>query len=229
MSVTNEYRGVHLQPRHAQKHILELFSGNENGIPRREMVEHVEKRHIELGGTPNPTRSVEQVLTRALSKIKKSGYGMQLGENWWFRESLDKSFNSTGNLFASDEENEAIEIGSGSEVVYACYLPSYKELAVEKSNKNWPMKIGRSNNPRVRISQLQTGLPESFKIAILWKTDKSKQAENILHGILDAVGRRSKHAKGKEWFYTNPTELHDILTKSDIVKLLNSNESEHKD
>ena len=180
--------GVPLLPQHTQKYILTLFSGEKHGIARRQMLDPILKHHCDLGGLP-PSGTLVASVKKALSGLKTAGLALNSSGYWWFRQSLNEDFaNTNDNLEKHSAETEiqpnpedrespaadhppCVEIGTGSQAVYAYYFPSYRELAGQKRDDFWPMKVGKATvdvQTRIR-EQGVTALPEAPVVAFLWK------------------------------------------------------------
>ncbi len=103
-------------------------------------------------------------------------------------------------------------IGDGPESVYAFFYPAYKKLAELQGKSSWPCKIGRTVGVVAeRVIGQGTALPERPRVAIVWKTDKSEQWEQVLHNLLKSYGQDIPEAPGKEWFNTTPEEILEII------------------
>ena len=70
------------------------------------------------------------------------------------------------------------------------------------------IKIGYTNNPKLRLSEMQTGNPYKLKIIKLLK-NKTQQQEKILHKKLKS--KYPKLHKHREWYYK------DIINKRIIL------------
>ncbi len=103
-------------------------------------------------------------------------------------------------------------IGSGNSSVYLYYYPQYRESSESKGEKVWECKIGRTIHGEAdgRIRGQATGLPESPKIGLHIKTDRPKEIERIIHGILKVRRKHIEEAPGREWFLTSPNEVEEI-------------------
>ena len=99
-------------------------------------------------------------------------------------------------------------IGEGPESVYVYYYPVYKKLARLQGKSNWPCKIGRTKGKVTgRVIGQGTALPETPRLAIVWKTDKSEKCEQLLHDFFKSVGKHMPEAPGHEWFVTTPEKI----------------------
>lgn len=88
-----------------------------------------------------------------------------------------------------------------------------KDLYIMQSNNNGAFKVGISNNPKKRLSQLQTGSP--FKLKIILILEGKSSLEKDLHSRLRSF--RLGSFKG-EWFsYDGLPSLPDwIYEKLDL-------------
>jgi hypothetical protein len=67
-------------------------------------------------------------------------------------------------------------------------------LYIIQSDVTGAFKVGRSKNPKRRLSQLQTGSPYQLKLVCI--LENRGYQEKLLHQQLDSSGRRCKG----EWF-----------------------------
>lgn len=81
------------------------------------------------------------------------------------------------------------------------------------SNKDGPVKIGRSNNPDRRLKQLQTGQDKTLYIfhKELVADDEINQMERAIHKTIGY-----KRAKG-EWFHVSVDEAIDEIRYAKIL------------
>lgn len=236
MSELQRVNGVPLQPQHAQKYILQLFSGKSEGIPRREMLDPVLKHHKEFGGVA-PKSALHLTVKKALQNLKTAGLAQNSGGHWWFRNSLSEDFagllrsrvevSSTSHTSVAAEsstesEPKHINIGEGDEKVYAYYYPTYRKFAETSGEEYWPIKIGKTSvDVQTRIyDQGKTSLPEKPFIALIWNVTNADHAERFLHGTLTTFSRRDEEALGSEWFLTNPEEIQSVIENTGLDDLL---------
>lgn len=106
----------------------------------------------------------------------------------------------------ADEETNPDE-QSESPSVYWYTFAAYQKA----SNDPYPIKIGRGNNPRSRISQQVTAMPEEPTILGTYQHDNSLVLERALHSVLTLRGRRKLDAPGSEWFLTTPEEIASLI------------------
>jgi len=103
-------------------------------------------------------------------------------------------------------------LGKAKQSVYVYHYDIYKDKHISKGEKYYPCKIGTSINPYDRIdSQIGTSQPEPAIVDILIFTDKAEMLEKTIHNVLHLRNRKVESQKGKEWFYTNPSEVLTII------------------
>ena len=204
---------------------------------RADLVRAVQDEWIRNGGSPLPGASTVSRVKKALSDLLKQGvvenpmYGMyrladsELGEPSGDGATIAivQSNPDAGVLEDSqtgvDEEDEDLsqlsaadsEIGQGSQVVYAFYLPTYRRLSEADGAEGWPIKVGMTTTSvSQRMAAHQTALPESPRLGLVIRTDSAGLLEKIIQGVLTLRGRRSEAAGGSEWFITTIDEIRDI-------------------
>lgn len=109
-----------------------------------------------------------------------------------------------------DQHIMAIPIyGNGKESVYIYYYEIYYNQAIKAGKSVWPCKVGFSKQSAIhRIEQqVITSSPEKPIIGAIIKVDDGYLLEQALHSILRLFHQELPNATGKEWFYTNPTEI----------------------
>ena len=197
--------------------ILERFTG-QTRVPRREIINHVEEEHCK--GVRELLAKEKQIVDDALRSLREEGLADNPEWGYWSfltttESEAPKMIEKTQRqVDTSGVKNIAPErtIGSGKSSVYLYYYPQYRESAESKGGKVWACKIGRTihSEPQTRIREQATGLPESPKIGLHIKTDRSEKIERIIHDILKLRGRYVDSAPGKEWFLTSPSEVQEI-------------------
>jgi hypothetical protein len=103
------------------------------------------------------------------------------------------------------EEADDEEIGDESAVVPSVYwytFPAYRKL-----DGAYPIKVGRGTNPRMRISQQVTAMPEQPIILGSFEHADNSNLERALHAVLELRGKRKQDSPGAEWFITTPEEI----------------------
>ncbi len=104
-----------------------------------------------------------------------------------------------------------LSIGFGNEFVYCLYSPQQKIHAIVNKIKNYPIKVGKSNNIVRRIKQLSISGSESLIPDLVFCTPKSTELEKNIHSILKAQFSQMEIPGRKEWFYTNKVEIQNIV------------------
>ena len=190
-----KYSGESLTTKMARELIVELLKGRT--VTKTEIVRRVDEEHLKRGGKKAETKV--HPVTNALNALKKSvlAGNPSLGV-WHIIDEIEPI-----------EEDGVRWIGSGNNSVYLYYYPMYKQFAELQGVETWPCKIGRSEyaDPVHRIhEQTGTGMPEQPKIALVIRTNRSKEMESAIHNLLERV----PDAAGTEWFRTNPSKVEDI-------------------
>ena len=197
--------------------LLERFMGQPR-VSRSDIINYVEEVHCR--GVRKLLETEKMIVDDALRWLRDRGLADNPERGYW-------SFLTTGESEApkriekpqrqvdtSGVKNIAPErtIGSGRSSVYLYYYPQYQESAESKGEKVWECKIGMTIHGEAygRIREQTTGLPESPKIGLHIKTDKHKEIERIIHGILKVRGQHIEEAPGTEWFLTSPSEVEEI-------------------
>lgn len=106
--------------------------------------------------------------------------------------------------------------------VYVYYFESAKREAEANGRTRWPCKVGRSSDPPKRIKQQETGMMERPVLGAKIPTGHASILETFVHA--DLCERRVKGAPGREWFYTNPDEVH-LLASAIIGPLCTTEKS----
>ena len=113
--------------------------------------------------------------------------------------------------------DEAIVYGRGSEWVYLYTFATQEELARERRQKNFPMKLGMStqNNVVTRVDQQVSGnstaLSERAILRLVFRVNNSRDMESWMHRQLDKMGRKVENSIGVEWYNTNPSEVEQLF------------------
>ncbi len=109
------------------------------------------------------------------------------------------------NVEEFDEEEQAADVAA-SPAVYWYTFPAY-----ERTDRPFPIKIGRGNNPEIRISQQVTAMPEQPRILGKFEHHDTHTLERAIHAILRLRGKRKEDAPGAEWFVTTPDEIENLI------------------
>ena len=202
MNNPDKYSGKRLKVSMARELIMELFKGQT--VPKQDMIRKVDKIHLERDG--KPSENIIHPVTDALNALKRKKFANNPnpGDGIW------EIYGETGDEEIDDDADDGVrQIGSGNNSVYVYYYPAYKERAELRGEETWPCKIGHSEyaNPIHRIlQQVGTGMPEKPEIALVIRTNRSKEMESAIHNLLERV----PDAPGTEWFRTNPSKVEDI-------------------
>jgi len=229
-SIAYSFKDVPLTPAIVESLIQELFGGEI--VERQRIVDEVGRAHIARGGRPG-TQSCTGTVKMALSNMCNKGFAQNPSRGYWriCAHSSDNELvfeipnTNAGELTERESNqcpsfsNETIlqDLGSGSGAVYVYYLPTYKEIALSRNERNWACKIGRTDrDPIGRIwTQMATALPERPVIALVYRTDFPLEWERILHSILTVRGHRMRDSPGCEWFITSPEVVTELLYSID--------------
>ncbi len=171
----------------ARELILELFKGKSN-VRKRDIDNKVEEVHRNRGGLEHIKKT--HPVTDALDSLKKNGQANNLKRGYW-------------NIFAEESKGN-----DDKGCVYVYYYPTYKEQAKSKGEDRWPCKIGShaSLDPKSRIAEQVTGMPEAPQTEIVMYTENPQHIERIIHSILK-LKERNRHiqdAPDSEWFLISP-------------------------
>ena len=115
------------------------------------------------------------------------------------------------NFYYNPEFFKYLSLGFGDEFVYCLYSPQQKIHAIVNKIKNYPIKVGKSNNIIRRIKQLSISGSESLVPDLVFCTPKSTELEKNIHSNLKAQFSQMEIPGRKEWFYTNKVEIQNIV------------------
>lgn len=191
--------------------------------PRSEIVQAVKVEWLRVSGRPFNSNVVSKV-KKALSDGQLDGrIAPEASKGWWRAtnaderdNTLDSDGSSKAEKLAELDELDTNEIeaehtvGDGEQFVYAYYIPVYKDLYKARGDSRWPMKIGKSIDPRQRLNTHATALPDAPSVAVIVRTNDAGNLERFLHLTLRVRGREYDGTGGSEWFVTNPDEILDI-------------------
>jgi hypothetical protein len=104
------------------------------------------------------------------------------------------------------DDEVAVEEGVASPAVYWYTFPAYR-----RPSGPYPIKIGRGNDPKARVGQQVTAMPEQPDILGTFEHDDTHNLERALHAILTLRGKRKNDAPGAEWFVTTPEEVAELI------------------
>lgn len=105
-----------------------------------------------------------------------------------------------------EEDDEVAEATGAKPSVYWYTFPAYRT-----STGPHPIKIGRGNNPELRINQQVTAMPEAPVILGTHEHVDTGNLERALHAVLALRGKRKTDAPGTEWFVTTHQEITEVI------------------
>lgn len=114
-----------------------------------------------------------------------------------------------------EEDDEVAEATGAKPSVYWYTFPAYRTPAGPH-----PIKIGRGNNPELRINQQVTAMPEAPVILGTREHTDTGNLERALHAVLALRGKRKTDAPGTEWFMTTHQEITEAIEF--ILKAVNN-------
>lgn len=203
--------------------IVELFAGGEPAH-RDEIAQEVLRAHMDRGGAPN--KQLTDFIGTTLGKLEREDdlakfllLGKAVDCRWKILENRTEAeavgpsihqrrLQKLANLEAK------IVVGEGEESVYAFCYKSHRTAAQSEQSLHWPIKIGMTKSDyRTRIwDQVKTNSYEQPFVELLLRTDRADVWERLLHSTLTEAGRyKSDISTQTEWFYTNPTELQNLI------------------
>lgn len=104
------------------------------------------------------------------------------------------------------DEEEIAEENLIAPSVYWYTFPAYR-----KPDGAYPIKVGRGNNPHMRIGQQVTAMPEQPEILGVFEHHDISNLERALHSVLTLRGKKKKDSPGSEWFITTPEEITGLI------------------
>ena len=112
---------------------------------------------------------------------------------------------------------EAIVYGRGREWVYLYTFPTTEQLAHERRQKYFPMKLGMSTQENVvtrvhqQVSGNSTAIAERAVVRLVFRVNNAREVEQWMHEHLTRNGRQVPDSVGVEWFNTNPVEVEQLF------------------
>jgi len=221
MDTEYRYKGIPITPAIAE-YVITLSLGGKK-LPKSQIVDSVERTHIDNGGVPAEAADLSRTVGKALRNLKNRGLVENPSAGWWLikqsGEAEDLSSQVPADLVGQQDADQDIQEyriesvrGVGGEAVYVYYYPAYKEAALAAGKERWLCKIGRTDRfPRIRVSEQATGMPEQPVIGLVFKTDDSTTLESVVQGVLILRGRWSDESPGSEWFVTSPDDVLGII------------------
>jgi hypothetical protein len=215
-----------LTPSKAATIIRNIFSDKQD-VKREQINISVKNYYEEEVGTENVMygQAFDVIITKALGSLKKCGEATnEGGYGYWNFGSISNSELPIEDYIIDQEDGildprkiipgKIIGPEDATKIVYVYFYPAYKELAVLKNEKYWRCKIGRTDSiePVFRIqSQVTTEICELPIVPFLIRTNNSNGLERSIHTAIENRGRKCDTALGKEWYYTNPEEVEEIV------------------
>ena len=223
-----QFAGIPLSPGVTATLIKTLFPGRL--LKRRTIVAGVLHHHLSSGGI-GPVMPIGATAKKALSVLQAGGHAESPSRGFW-RISADRGGQEISvqppQASSSDLEtvppprfSAEITIGSGSQIVYVLYYPSYRRLAELAGEPSWPCKIGKSAvglEQRVFAIDAATGMPEPPVVALSIMTDNARAMETAIHCLLELRGCKHVRSPGTEWFYTRPETVESMLAGCGVVQ-----------
>ena len=219
-------QGIPISPKLIEVYLLESMQPGKV-YKRYELVEMAKTRHLSLGGVmaaAGPTGQTKKALhtlknNRKIENVSNGCY--RLPEEAPRLESVENFITQpvvspskpvhAAEKADSNSLTAEIEMGSGSECVYAWYLPAYRRIAEIEGHDKWPMKIGRTDgDPYERINSSIGQSPEKPIFAFVLRIDNSSAWEKFIHSSLEIGSQKINDAVGNEWFNTNLEQLRSI-------------------
>lgn len=203
-----KWKDCELVPTVCSDLIITLFMNKT--FTREEAIKQIVEYHLANGGKCLKPSYIK-CFKNSTQYLRKQGYNLQnpiVGT--WKLEGTQQNCNT-------NHDNECLEIGQGSEIVYVYYYPAYKQLALYEGQDYWYCKVGRtSRNLFDRIYAQSTGLPEKPIVALVINCDNSTAVESVIHKILTLNGREVTDAPGKEWYLTSPEEVKTLYEQNQL-------------
>jgi hypothetical protein len=112
-----------------------------------------------------------------------------------------------------------LALGVGDEFVYCLFSPRQKIESIVNKNRNYPIKVGKTNNIVRRIKELSVSGTEALAIDAIFRTKKSAEMEKFIHRSLENQFSQIKIPGRKEWFYSNKVEvlkIHSEFSKHEV-------------
>lgn len=207
-SPIDNFRGLPLTPTSAQEHVKDFFATHTGVFVRKQIIEHVIKRHAEMGGVGGEG-DIASTVKRSLQMLQDEGFLHQPMRSRWQRTDQLDNRNTVEKVEDGDSPTPVLESQSG---LYAYFFSSEKELALLKGENCWLMKVGYSNSDvDRRVADQVTGMHRQPETLLLREIEEGAEWEKFLHLALTMAGRRNEESPGKEWFVTNPAELENLL------------------
>ncbi|MEO2031120.1 MAG: GIY-YIG nuclease family protein [Planctomycetaceae bacterium] len=121
------------------------------------------------------------------------------------------------------DADSVIVFGRGREWVYLYTFAVQEQLAKERKQPHYPMKLGMSTQSNVvtRVDQQVAGnttaIAERAILRVAFRVNDSDKMEAWMHKKLAHMGRKVQDSIGIEWYNTNPTEVEQLF-RSYVLK-----------
>ncbi len=174
-------------------------------------------------GIVNSSSCIEKIVAGSLQNLMLEKHTILYSPEYGIwklnRDHGTSSVNSTGVLdvfprltlrnFSKSEKSINVK-GVGSEYVYVVYQSEARIESILRNRKNWPLKVGRTNNLQRRVAQLSESGPNSLVIGIAYKSHDAKGLEKFIHKALHDQKQACEIPGRREWFYSNLDEISDL-------------------
>lgn len=184
----------------------------------RASLTYVEKKvltiHMERGGLEPPEEDDSGVIVKkALQNLSGFAKASEISPNVWRYVRSDQWI-----------------FGTGTHWIYLYYFPQEKHDAEENGRSVFPCKIGKANGlthkgkikydaPEKRVESLTRGAREFPKIPLLFRTDTHTDLETAIHKYLKLQRKSIRNRPSKEWFFTNPRKVVEIVADINVALL----------
>ena len=203
-----EYKNQHFSAEIAEALLAKIWTDDSH---IRTISRHLLRMHTDKGGlkTLEGERS-SLIVSRALEDLRRKAITSSIGNNRWRIAKWDQRI-----------------FGEGTHWVYLYYFSKDKEEAESKGASVWRCKIGsaggltrtgnrKTDAPEKRVKSQTSGTPVPPRIALILRTDLHTTLETVIQGILTLQGKHIPQAQGKEWFFTNPSDVVKIVAGIDF-------------
>lgn len=135
-------------------------------------------------------------------------------------ELLERCWTSEDILIQSTKYVNADEVmifGRGSEWIYLYTFPTHENLAHERRQQRYPMKLGMTTRANVverveeQIRASTTAISERAILRLAFRVNDAMHIESWMHDKLIQAGHQYPDSVGTEWFNTNPVEVEQLF------------------
>ena len=172
----------------------------------KNLTDRVMKSHIESGGLepPKGENSCEMV-KKALQNLSAVAKASEISKDRWRYGHTDQWI-----------------FGTGKHWVYLYYFPEDKKKAESEGKSIWQCRIGKTDGvnkkgqivydaPDKRVENQTRSYRQKGNIALLIRVDRHVALETAIQKILFVQKREVRGAPGNSWFWTNPSEVVNIV------------------